>query len=166
MHIIIILVGRLIGCKWPERKEHTVGRFNVQDMALREPHKVFLPPLHIKLGLIKNFVKAIAHDSERFQYLKDRFVNRKTDAKLKSGIFVGPEIRHLIHDCEFRKKLTPPDLTTWDAFVQVVQNFLGYHKAENYKTLVDNMMQAYQRMGCKMSLKMHFLHSYLDFFPI
>ena len=27
------------------------------------------------------------------------------------------------------------------------------------------MLKSYERMGCRMSLKMHFLHSHLDFFP-
>ena len=27
------------------------------------------------------------------------------------------------------------------------------------------MLEAYRQMGCRMSLKMHFLHSHLNFFP-
>lgn len=150
---------------WPEREEHVVGRYNVQHMPLVDPQKIYLPPLHIKLGLIKNFVKAMAYDSDGFKHLKEKFGAKKTDAKLKAGIFVGPEIRELICDKEFRNKLTSLELTAWDSFVQVVQNFLGNHRAENYEELVDNMLKAYQQMGCRMSLKMHFLHSHLDFFP-
>jgi hypothetical protein len=124
--------------KWPEREEHIVGRYNVQHMPLVDPQKIYLPPLHIKLGLIKNFVKAMAHDGYGFQYLKEKFGAKKTDAKLKAGIFVGPQIRELIRDREFRNKLTPLELATWDSFVHVVQNFLGNHMAENYEELVDN----------------------------
>ena len=29
---------------------------------------------------------------------------------------------------------------------------------------VENFLEAYKEMGCRMSLKIHFLHSYLDFF--
>ena len=47
----------------------------------------------------------------------------------------------------------------------VVQNFLGNHRAENYAKLVDNKLKAYRRICCRMSLKIHFLHSHLDFFP-
>jgi hypothetical protein len=32
---------------------------NVLNNPLVNPEKVFLPPLHIKLGLMRNFVKAI-----------------------------------------------------------------------------------------------------------
>ena len=30
---------------------------------------------------------------------------------------------------------------------------------------VENLLKAYKEMGCCMSLKVHFLHSHLDFFP-
>ena len=44
---------------WPTREELTPGLYNV----IREPpvsrEKVLLPPLHIKLGLVKQFVKAL-----------------------------------------------------------------------------------------------------------
>lgn len=36
---------------------------------------------------------------------------------------------------------------------------------EDYAELVDNVLKAYQLMGTRMSLKMHFLHSHLDFYP-
>ena len=45
------------------------------------------------------------------------------------------------------------------------ENFLGNHKATNYHEIVGELSQSYQDMGCNMSLKIHFLHSHLDFFP-
>ena len=36
--------------------------------------------------------------------------------------------------------------------------------AENYHDLVANIIKSYQKMGCKMSLNIHFFNSYLDFF--
>ena len=53
----------------------------------------------------------------------------------------------------------------WDSFVQLSKNFLGNHKAENYKDLVGNLLQYYYRLGCNMPLKLHFLHSHLNFRP-
>jgi len=53
------------------------------------------------------------------------------------------------------------------ANVQVVcLNFLGNIKAKNYGELVEDKLNAYQTMGCNMSLKIHFLHSHWDFFPL
>jgi hypothetical protein len=48
---------------------------------------------------------------------------------------------------------------------KVCLNFLGNVKAENYKELVEDVLNAYQAMGCNMSFKIRFLHSHLNFFP-
>ena len=53
----------------------------------------------------------------------------------------------------FKTKLTPNELDAWNAFALVIQNFPGKHKAI-----------IYNEMGALMSLKMHFLHSHLEFF--
>ena len=45
---------------------------------------------------MKNFVKAMDQDGDGFKFLKDLFGTDKSDAKLKIGIFVGPEIRKLM----------------------------------------------------------------------
>jgi hypothetical protein len=42
---------------------------------------------------------------------------------------------------------------------------LGNRRAQNYEELVNNLLQSYQKLGCNTSLKIHFLHSHLDFFP-
>ena len=46
----------------------------------------------------------------------------------------------------------------------MVHNFLGSKKSENYADVVQEMLIAYQKLGCRISLKIHFLHSHLDFF--
>jgi hypothetical protein len=53
---------------------------------------VYLPPLHIKLGLMKNFVKAMDRDGQVFLYFQRKFP-RISNAKMKEGIFIGPQIR-------------------------------------------------------------------------
>ena len=83
-----------------------------------------------------NFVKALDHDSNGFQYLREKFGTEKADAKLKAGSFVGPQIQELICDPEFKKKLNQLEFAAWEAFVLVVQNFLGNHRAEQYVEFV------------------------------
>jgi hypothetical protein len=56
--------------------------------------KVLLPPLHIKLGLVKKSVKVFDKSGKGFLYLRNKFPNL-TDFKVKEGIFVGPQIRNL-----------------------------------------------------------------------
>ncbi|XP_017476571.1 PREDICTED: uncharacterized protein LOC108366630 [Rhagoletis zephyria] len=82
---------------WPERVEFTVGVDNIKYTPLIKKEKIILPPLHIKLGLIKNFVKALDKEGEAFDYLKTVFPDI-SQAKIKEGIFVGPQIRKLINN--------------------------------------------------------------------
>ena len=52
---------------------------------------MLLSPLHIKLGLMKNFVKVLHKNGSAFQHLSTVFPVLSA-AKLKEGIFVGPQI--------------------------------------------------------------------------
>ena len=47
----------------------------------------------------------------------------------------------------------------------VMANFLGNKKADNYETLVANMLSAFWDLGCNMSVKLHYLYSHLDRLP-
>jgi len=47
----------------------------------------------------------------------------------------------------------------------VVTGFLGNRRADNQKDLVEELLSSYQKLGCNMSVKIHFLSSHLDFFP-
>jgi len=84
---------------------------------------------------------------------------------LKEGVFIGPQIRDLIKDEYFDTLLQGDEKAAWDSFKFVVKGFLGNRRAQNYKELVNNLLQSCQKLGCNMSLNMHFLHSHLDFFP-
>ena len=103
-------------------------------------------------------------EGEGFKHIAKK-VPYKSEAKLKQGIFVGPDIRKLVKDEELNTKLNAKELAARETFKLVVQNFLGKHKAANCKEIVNKMLNAYQEIGARMSLKMHFLHPHLDFFP-
>ena len=38
-------------------------------------------------------------------------------------------------------------------------------KDENYEQLADALLRTYEALGCNMSVKVHFLHSHLNYFP-
>ena len=86
--------------EWPKRQNLIVGSANVINEALVERENIVFPSLHIKLGLIKQFVKALNKDGDCFKYLRSRFLGL-SDEKVKSGIFTGPDIRNLMKDLEF-----------------------------------------------------------------
>ena len=149
---------------WPPRDSLTPGSHNVIHKALVKKENIILPPLHIKLGLMKQYVKAIKHDKPAFQYLKTKFP-KISDSKIKEGIFVGPQIRKLMLDEHFKSTMDEDELAAWHAFENVCSGLLGKHKAENYTALVDELLACFEFIGCNMSLKVHFLHSHLSFFP-
>jgi len=78
---------------------------NVIQKPLIIPSKVLPPPLHIKLGLMKNFVKALDVKCPAFTYLCGKFP-RLTFEKVKAGVFIGPKIRQLFKDQQFEAVLS------------------------------------------------------------
>lgn len=149
---------------WPLRESLKSGMKNILKENLVDPAKVLLPPLHIKLGLMKQFVKALSKQGECFKYLCNKFPSL-SEAKLKEGIFVGPDIRKLMKDEDFETKMNFEEKEAWVSFKKVVKNFLGNKKSSDYVQLVENMLENFRKLGCNMSLKVHFLKSHLDFFP-
>ena len=153
-----------INKNWPIRDKMEPGSKNVLRVPLVEREKVLMPPLHIKLGLMKNFVKALDKNSDAFRYLCNKFPELSY-AKVKEGVFIGPQIRKIIADSHFEDLLSRTEKKAWLAFKSVVANFLGNNKSPNYVNIVQKCISAYKLMGCNMSLKIHLLDSHLDFFP-
>ncbi|KAI6657825.1 hypothetical protein LOD99_567 [Oopsacas minuta] len=115
---------------------------------------------------MKNFVKAIVKynkEEEDFKYLKDKFpmVN---DAKIKEGVFIGPQIREQFKDLNFEACLNSVEKAPWNSFKSLTENFLGTKKSPIYEELVVTLLDAFRTMGCNMSLKMQFLHSHFAIF--
>ena len=148
---------------WPVRHVDIPGTSNIANFPLVDRQNVILPPLHIKLGLIKQLVKALDKESAAFKYLIQKFP-ALSEAKVKEGVFVGPDIRHLLNDDNFEQTLDNLQLAAWKAFRSICKDFLGNHRSPNYMDTVQEL-QSYEALGCKMSLKVHFLMSYMDFFP-
>lgn len=148
---------------WPERQGLTPGAYNVKNKPLVPVSKVLLPPLHIKLGLAKQFVKSLDANGDAFLHIRFMFPKVST-AKIAGGIFIGPQIKQMLACKELEEKMNMCEKSAWQAFRQVVNGFLGNNKCDNYKELVEQLINSYSVMGCRMSLKLHYLHSHLDFF--
>ena len=88
-----------------------------------------------------------------------------SEAKLKEGIFTGPDIRKLTSDSEFDRVMEEKEREAWIPFKEVISQFLGNTKNPAYWDVVSNMLQKFRDLGCNMSLKVHFLNSHLDYFP-
>jgi hypothetical protein len=149
---------------WPIRESLEAGMPNIVQDPIVNREKIIFPPLHLKLGFMKQFVKALGTDSECFQYIVAAFPALSFE-KIKAGVFDGPQIRRLLSDDRFVNTMDEKEEEAWLSFVAVVRNFLGNKKAHNYEDLVNRMLLAYRDLGCNMSIKLHFLNSHLDRFP-
>ena len=98
-----------------------------------------------------------------FRYLAEKFPGISA-AKIKEGVFIGPQIRKLFRDEQFDHILSSNEKRAWNDFCLVATNFLRNNKADNYKEVVEHLLLSYEELGCNMYLKIHFLHSHPDFF--
>ena len=109
------------------RSSYDVGIHNVKLAPLVDAKKVLFPPLHIKLGLIKQFVKKMNPEGEAFKHIQELFP-KLSKAKVKGGIFVGPQVKRLMQSESFLEKLSVVERRAWESFVSVVKGFLRNHK--------------------------------------
>ena len=105
--------------------------------------RIFLPALHIKLGLFKQFV---------------------SQAKIKEGVFIGPQIRKIVLAETFIPHLKRKEQLAFESFKKFCDNFLAKHRSEDYVQVVNDLLSHYHDMRCNMFLNVHVFHSHLNFF--
>lgn len=141
--------------------------------------KVLLPTLHIKLGVMSQFVKSLfpyeknvgsttvkrSGNANAINFLQDFFLE-KTDDKIKAGTFTGPDIRRLMKSSVFPKKLKRQEKKAWSAFCDLCVNFFGNKKAANYRQMINNLRKAFEDNHVLMSLKTHILFEHPECFPV
>ena len=66
---------------------------------------MILPTLHIKMGRMKQFVKAFNKENTCFKYIGEKLLNLNNE-KGKEGVFVGPQIKKLTKDLQFLSTMT------------------------------------------------------------
>ena len=144
--------------EWSPRNTTKPGEKNIVNDPLVDRKNIILPPLHIKLGLMKQFVKALNRSGDCFGYTCSTFPDLSYEKK-KVGIFDWPQIS------VFLTTMTVVEARAWKAFFKVVHNFVGNKKADSCIELVQELLLSLQDLGCRMSIKMHYLHSHLSEFP-
>jgi len=108
--------------QWLVRSSFIPGSNNIINESLVDPSKILIPPLHIKLGLMKQFVKALDKTGETFKYFSSKFP-KLSEAKLKEGVFDGPQIRKMFRDKDAVKKMNKLERAAWLSFKDVCQLF-------------------------------------------
>ena len=69
---------------WSPRKSYQIGKKRVVNSLLVQTDKIILPPLHLKLGYMKQFDKRLDQSSAEFLHLKSVFL-RVSEAKINEG---------------------------------------------------------------------------------
>jgi hypothetical protein len=98
---------------WPQRKSFVPGTKRVIKPTLTDQQKVLLPLLHIKLGIMKQSVKALNRSGPCHWYLTQRF-QLLSEEKVKEGVFDSPQIWQLIRGSTFTNSIRDLDLQPWN----------------------------------------------------
>ena len=133
------------------RKYLELGIMNVENQPLVEPSKILLPSMHLKLRLMKNFVKTLNQvpiltrkvPENKWGTIERRYFHWSTNTRPYQG--------RILRQAHSRRRKA-----AWDSFKFVVKGFLKNRRAQNYEELLNNLLQSYQKLGCNMSLKIHF----------
>ena len=97
-------------------------------------------------------------------YIRKQF-EKLSDATIKEGIYDGPQIHKMFKDKNFILHMNEIEKSVRLSFKSIADKFLGNYKSYDYEKLVNGLLDNYQRLGCLMSVKLHFLHSHLEYFP-
>ncbi|GBM68298.1 hypothetical protein AVEN_126836-1 [Araneus ventricosus] len=97
---------------WLLRGTLTSGEKNVMNTTLVPSEKALLLTLHIKLGIMKQFIKPLSKYGECFKYLCSKFP-KLSEAKLKEGVFTGPDIRKLLSSSLFSETMGDKEKEAW-----------------------------------------------------
>lgn len=148
---------------WEIRSNYDKGKHNLMQDPLVESRKIIIPPLHIKLGLIEQFVKTLPNDGNAINHLQQMFP-KLSSAKVKSGVFIGPDIDKILKNYEFKLVLSSEHLTALKAMEKVITGFLGNYRDSQFKENIKAMIDSFEKIKANMSLKVHFLRDHVDDF--
>jgi hypothetical protein len=76
-----------------------------------------------------------------FLYKKQKFL-RVSEAKIKERIFVSLQNRQIVKDSKFDETFSEVGVVAWRAYKAETTNFVGNVKAENYASLVEELLSA------------------------
>lgn len=151
---------------WPKRHRNINERNN---NAIRQPlvdsSKILMPPLHIKIGLVTQLFKKIYANNKRAREVLKRIFPQLTEAKMKAGVYNGPQIRDIFaNENELARTLSKDENEAFKSLKAVCEGFLGNKRASNYQELIKKMMCCYQKLDINITIKMHSLICHLDLF--
>jgi len=103
--------------------ETILGRKNVTHSALVNKIKIYLSPLHIKLGVNKISLRVMNKEGRGCNYLRQK-VRCIRKAKIQEGIFICPQVEQLFQEINFKNKLNAAKRRAWDRIWKCLQQLL------------------------------------------
>ena len=149
---------------WIRRKNRKIGSFNIQKKNLVNPDRVIFPALHLFLGFGTQLIKTFVNDGPEKKYIKEHICWWVSVAKINGGTFNGPQLNLILNHNGFYRIVSKQHKNAITALKNVRDGFIGNYRAENYKELVQKMIDSFQAINAKMSLKVHILYNHLDEF--
>ena len=141
---------------WQSRTSFTPGLENVKSAYLVDPQNILSPSLHIKLGFMKNHIKALNKNSPNFKFLQIKF-SRTSEAKLRTRVFDGLQVRELTKGEGSTASRSVVEKKSRKAFRVVISNFLEKYRSSDYKGQIKELLEIFQCFEAQMSVKTHFL---------
>ena len=92
-------------------------------------------------------MKGVDKTGRGFEFTRKKFPN-VSDAKIKEGIYIGPQIRELMQDKQFDEGLNVTERNECLFFKRICKDCLGTDKATNYRDVVQDLFISYKAMGC------------------
>lgn len=132
---------------WPERGQVIPGVCNVIHEALVPIQKILLPPLHVKLGLLKQFVITLDPNYTALHHIRKKCFLIYLMQKRKVA-YLLEQIHVMLASRDLEQTMTVVERNAWEAFRMVVMYFLGKTKCENYEEIVESLSQLYEVLGC------------------
>jgi hypothetical protein len=152
---------------WPPRpnwSKKTAGTNNAIKPPLIPRCKILFPPLHIKIGLVKQLFKKIYETNEKAGSRLCKIFPRLSKQKIEAGVFDGPQIRQIFKDSGLPTVLSEDQSHALSCLIKVCENFLGNNRAPDYSKLVKEMALSYDKLGINVTIKIHSLLCHLDLF--
>ena len=88
-------------------------------------------------------MKKLNSKGDAFKHIQELFP-KLSEAKIKGGVLVGLQVRRLMKSDSFSEKLSAVERRAWKSFVFVVKGFLGSHKADNFREIVEELVDTYE----------------------
>ena len=88
--------------EWRLRETLEVGMPIIVNDPVISWEKIIFPPLDIKLGLMKPFVRALNTDAECFQHIVSVHIVLSFK-RIKADVLDGTQIHALVHDEDYQK---------------------------------------------------------------